>query len=513
MSYHMSRVAHWAQNKHVGFYATQDLRQLNYPPLSEYFIFHFQVLGAGDRWANLVQTFSLFGCLVCVSLLVKSFGAGSRAQITAAVLVATLPIAILEGSSAQNDLFACFWVASGAYFLSRHQKSGKRLHLLCAGIAVGLAWLSKGAAYVYVTPFLLSYAVVSLGQRRLTALKRTLAVVMIALSLNSIHYLKNYQLCQSPLSCEELVDLTFNDGMTPALLASNVVRSLALNLATPFGPVNAAIATAVEKIHGWLALSTDDARTTYALETFRIGRHMFHEDYAANPLHALLALVLLPLLFIGRLPSELKLFTLNAVFAALLLALLLKWNPWLVRFHLTIFILLSVPLAVLMSSWKNGRPAQALIVILLLAGTGWLFNNHAKPVFAAKNIFNTPRFDQYFAARPTHKDSYAQTARYLKESGCSHVGLRLNPFAWEYPLWAYLGFSTLRLEAVDVINASKIYADGGFSPCLIVDNLPHEKANIRVGNDRYGLVERFETMKIYAPSRRQTAPIDGAAVP
>ena len=73
MSYHMPRVMHWIQNQNVDFYPTSTTRQLYVSPFSEYVILHLQLIVNGDRLANLVQWFSMFGSLIGVSLIAREF--------------------------------------------------------------------------------------------------------------------------------------------------------------------------------------------------------------------------------------------------------------------------------------------------------------------------------------------------------------------------------------------------------------------------------------------------------
>ena len=49
MVYHMSRVAHWAQNRTIAFYPTPEVRQLIFGPGAELAILHGYVLSGTDR--------------------------------------------------------------------------------------------------------------------------------------------------------------------------------------------------------------------------------------------------------------------------------------------------------------------------------------------------------------------------------------------------------------------------------------------------------------------------------
>jgi hypothetical protein len=75
MTYHMGRVVHWIQNQSVNFYPTHITRQLYQSPWAEYAILHLQILSSSDRFANLVQWFSMVGSVVGVTAIAKQLRA------------------------------------------------------------------------------------------------------------------------------------------------------------------------------------------------------------------------------------------------------------------------------------------------------------------------------------------------------------------------------------------------------------------------------------------------------
>jgi len=117
MVYHLPRIVHWLHNRSVSFYATHELRQLQMPPWAEYAMLQFHGLSGGDRFDNLVQWFSLAGCVTGVSLIAGRLGAGMRGQALAAVLCATVPQGLLEASGAKNDCVLAFWLVALVYYL------------------------------------------------------------------------------------------------------------------------------------------------------------------------------------------------------------------------------------------------------------------------------------------------------------------------------------------------------------------------------------------------------------
>jgi hypothetical protein len=150
MAYHMARVAHWIQNQTVAHYPTNYLPQLTQSPWTEFAILHLQILSGGDRFANLVQWFSMIGSLVGVSLIARELGASLSGQIFSAVFAATLPMGILQASSTKNDYAVGFWLVCLAYFILVAIGSKKIIkNSLPIGASLGLALLTKGTAYLY----------------------------------------------------------------------------------------------------------------------------------------------------------------------------------------------------------------------------------------------------------------------------------------------------------------------------------------------------------------------------
>ena len=128
MTYHMPRVAHWSQNGSVAHYPTHILRQLWLGPWAEFAIMHLYLLTGGDRLANLVQWLAFAGCAVGAAVVAGELGGGRRARGLAAVACATLPMAIAQASSTQNDLVASFWLLSLGYWVLRFRAAPRSEH-------------------------------------------------------------------------------------------------------------------------------------------------------------------------------------------------------------------------------------------------------------------------------------------------------------------------------------------------------------------------------------------------
>jgi 4-amino-4-deoxy-L-arabinose transferase-like glycosyltransferase len=497
MTYHMARVAHWIQNGNVSFYPTAVVRQLDLAPWSEYAIAHLTLLAGSDRMANLVQWFALLGSAVAASLLARELGAGSRGQAGAAVVTTTIPMAILQGSSAQNDLSAGFWLLVFAAFVLRLRKEPERLALaLGGGASLGLALLTKGTSYLFAVPFALWLAVALARRLGARAGRPLLLAGAAALALNLGHFARNASLFGTALGPPHGV---LNEAPSAPALVSNAVRNLAIHLASPSARANRIVEGGVARLHRLIGADPSDPRTTWRGAVFHLppiapGAQpgdaeealyaMLHEDSAGNPLHLLLVLLAAAAIALsrrGRRSGSGRVPYLGATVAAFLLfSAALKWQPWSSRLELPLF-LLSAPLvaAALLDGARWPGPTAA---VLLLAAAPWAVANATRPLAGPGNVFATPRLEQYFANRPGLFSPCVAAARAVAETHCDRVGLEIGPDDGEYLFWASLRASrrdAVRIEHLAVGNRSARLGQrppfAGFVPCAVISTQAQER--------------------------------------
>ena len=155
MIYHLTRVAHWKQNKTVDLFPVSDQQQILYPPWSEYAMAQFYILAGGDRWVNFIQWFSSLGSMIGVSLIAARLKGDAQLQAFAALIAVTLPMGILQSTSTQNDYVQAFWLVCFVYFGLGLLQEGGWLYCAATAASLGLAWLVKGTGYIFGIPFLI----------------------------------------------------------------------------------------------------------------------------------------------------------------------------------------------------------------------------------------------------------------------------------------------------------------------------------------------------------------------
>jgi hypothetical protein len=494
MTYHMSRVAHWEQNRNVAHYPTYNLPQLFHPPFAEFVILHLQILSRSDRFANLVQWFCMVGSAIGVSLIAKQLRANLQGQIIASVFAVTIPMGILQASSTQNDYVVCFWIVCLAHFVIQSvQQKLDFSNSLAVGASLGLAILTKGSAYLLAFPFIVFLFLVKLRQMGWKIWKPLLVVSMLFLILNFNHYLRNLDLFGSPLGTPsdfakeykiEVISLpTFVSNLVRNLsLHADIVRTL--NLENFITPITGLVEKAIRILHSIIGMDINDPRTTHPAGSYQVPGISFDENTAGNPLHLVFILVAIALFLIhNRLRSQksLLLYLMATTSGFALICLLLKLQPYQSRHHLSIFVLFSAFVGVVFTQALNRYFVVGLVAILIIASAPWVLDNKYRPIAAEQNIFNTNRIEQYFISREHLQVSYEEAVNFVQSRQCKDVGLWLgtndsvgNRY-WEYPFWVLFNSKTAqptRIEHVQVQNISAEKASVSpfdqFFPCAVV---------------------------------------------
>ncbi len=529
MTYHMARVMHWIQNHSVAYYPTHILRQLYLSPGAEYLILQFQILGGSDRMANLVQWFSMVGSVLGISLIAGQLGADLRGQLLSSVVVVTIPTGILQASSTQTDYVSTFWVVCFVYFAFLLTGEARLWQALACGASLGLAILAKATSYVYALPFLIWLVVLVLRKHRARSLVLLAIVACATLLINLPTYVRNDELFANPLGMTSDMEAVragqaekySNDAFTAAGTLSNVIRNLALNLATPSDAINTRLQTAVVAIHQAMGTSPDDPRTTWPGTQFELMRTSFREDYDGNLLDVFYIALAIAVLFFRRNHSREAIYYCIAVTTAyLLFCFYLKWQPWNTRLMLGLFVLWSPAVGIVLAGLRNHLLRTGLIGLLLLAALPWLLLNRLRPIASEQNIFNMPRTSLYFMNRQGYQKPFESVVNALdaRSAGqCKQVGLYLRFDDWEYPLWVLLQRklgNDVVVESVNVENISRTeYARFPETvPCAVLALDPTLAASLNVQGTPFSRVRFFDNVSVFLPEK-SGAQAPGAAVP
>jgi hypothetical protein len=490
LTYHLPRALHWVEDASLAHYPTNVIRQLSLAPAAEIALAQGLLLTGSLRLSALVQTLAWLGCVVGASLLARDLGAGRRGELFAAVFAGTLPMAVLQASSTQNDLVVGLWLLAFVHFSFRAvQREAGAAIWLAAGGSLGLALATKATAFLYAAPFVL-WILSTFWRRRRAPWRNVLAASVVVVLLNAGPWLRNLSLFGSPLGGEHGA---VNAAATPAIVLSNLARTAALELTAPSTAWNQVLEGAVRGLHAALGIGPEDSRSTWKGAEFRVPARlsgagsadadealfaMLHEDQAGNPLHLLIALgaaaIVLSRADLRRRPGLLALLT-GVAGGLLLFCAVLKWQPWNARLVLPLFLLAAPVAGATSGAVRSGKCVAEAGAVLLVASLPWALLNATRPLVGPESVLAAPRFAQLFVGRPALEPPLAEAARAVAASGCRRIGLEIRPDDPEYLVWASLeeaGVRPERIEHVNVTNSSVELSRrppyAGFAPCAVV---------------------------------------------
>ena len=187
-----------------------------------------------------------------------------------------------------------------------------------------------------------------------------------------------------------------------------------------------------------------------------------HEANANNRWHLLL-IVAAAILAAATRNRQWTLYAAALFTAFLLFCLYLKWQPFLARLELPLFVL-GAPLAAFLVE-KLRYPAVAVVLALFLVNNARpaLFENWTRPLKGPHSLLATARDDNYFSdmGQWNNRASYLESVDRAARSGCTQIGLDISENQLEYPFQALLRERNpqVRFVHTGVTNASARYAD------------------------------------------------------
>jgi len=477
VAYHLGRVAHWAQNRSVAYYGTPDVRQVWMPPWPEYAVLHLFLLAGGDVLANCVQWFSMVAILVLVSRMAALLGAGQRGQLFAAAVGAAAPPLMSQASLAASDVVPALWVACAAWVVLRFRETdgawGAWLWLAACG---GLALLSKGAAVVYAAPFFLWFLwnqLRGLSFRR-WFLRACLLGAILLLS-GALMWARNWASFGSPFGPAHVVMLT-NETFGLAPTFSNLIRNLSVQVATPSGRWNNAVAAGVRELHRILGLDPQDPRTSYG---GGYGLGWLWPGNNASPFHLALfcaaGIALLVPAQEGKDQRARGAMWLSTVAGLVLYSAVFKIQGAM-RFQIPFLVMSAPMIGAWVGAWRS-RPAGTWLVLGLLAVAlpvvafdRWRPLARIRPFVDYDSVLIEARMDIYFRSSEGLRPAYERVANRVIESGCGQVGLSIGSHDLEYLWWVLLQplQRGMRIEHILVWPGLEQYQDPSFQPCAVI---------------------------------------------
>ncbi|MGH2626620.1 MAG: hypothetical protein ACRDHY_08230, partial [Anaerolineales bacterium] len=259
LTYHMARVAHWAQDRTLAHYATGIPRQIQMTPGAEIFMLQAYILGGGDRLVNFVQWGAMAASVIGAATVARQVGAGRSGRLFAGLFVAAMPVGIGQASSALTDyVVAAFVIAAVSEGLDLFAQEGSPSPV-CLGLAAGLALLTKlsAAGYLFALAAYLAARMVRRSGVR-GALRGGAVAGGLVLVLNAGYLARNFATYRNVLGGERQISILSIQYFDWRVVVSNTLRNLSLHAATPWAEVNRAVFYVVAGVHARMGMDLND---------------------------------------------------------------------------------------------------------------------------------------------------------------------------------------------------------------------------------------------------------------
>ena len=460
MTYHLARVANWIQNASVQYYPTNIPRQLYYSGFTEYFILHICLLFKNDQFVNLVQWFGYIISALMIYKIARKMNVRRMTSVFSALLFLMCPLAIAESVTTQVDLMASMWVLIFAYFVlligeSSHplwQKENIILVAFCAS-SVGFSWLTKASVCFMMLPFLLWLFIRCLKNKEnlSSILKSTLMALGIIVLLASPGFVRNYKSTGDIFAFEKMAGDLLIKTINPKLLLLNTCKNLTMEMAgkEETDSVWHATMSLAERIG--VDIENPEISANQGFAEGRGCTKNYHHDRAGASV--LITVAGFSVLFGGIAFGVIHLkkkemrtrggysgYLLTTFFAAGIMFVCIRWQPWGNRLLLPTLPMLCILTGYIVDSLSNNSIKIIIIsiILLLMCPDAYESVKKQKSDYADFVWAGEDRFDLYFSNRKDNKDIYKAIIEEIHTMNVGEIGLLLSGDTYEYPLWVAL---------------------------------------------------------------------------
>jgi hypothetical protein len=145
MTYHLARAAFWMQQQAVGYVPDSDVLRIDVnPPNAEIASAFTMLLSHGDRFVGLAEYLAALATAVGVYGIARRIRLGHGEALFGALVFLSLPVVVLQSSSALNDLVVASFLVAATYFLL----GDTRAELVLGSLALALALGTKFTAFI-----------------------------------------------------------------------------------------------------------------------------------------------------------------------------------------------------------------------------------------------------------------------------------------------------------------------------------------------------------------------------
>lgn len=483
MTYHLPRIAHWAQNQSIAPYASNIDRQIGSTRIASYICLYLYILaGKTDILVNLVQCFSFGTNAIMVYAIARKLGIAQKFAVLSSMIFLSTPIAIAEATTTQNDNYASIWLLFFIYLLldlnnkqkclTGDKRTKKKIFYIAACIALG--YLSKPSVCFAMLIFLIWTLVCVIKRRdKLNIIVQFLTIGIITIFVFLIPSVVENIYVFGSISPQNVGMAQLVGTLKPNYLLLNFLKTFTFNFGNSIIPnMKEWMGETLYSIADAFNVILDNVSISENGHEYGFGSYPYGCDTALQPL--LMTLTILSILWCILRKSKKKLFQKEYCYCAMMsfivLCIFMRWQSFITRYMIGYFALFC-PLIVIqledfISVFRN--KIYQKVIVLFIAIVCLINFGIAGAVNWKIDTKEYPR--TYFYHVGNVRNIYEDICDMIRDKGYTNIGISCGVNSYEYPLWGILQYDeqeyTIKHVLVDGILEK--YEDDFFVPDCIM---------------------------------------------
>jgi hypothetical protein len=184
---------------------------------------------------------------------------------------------------------------------------------------------------------------------------------------------------------------------------------------------------------------------------------------------------------------RLLLYTSALIGGFVLFCFYLKWQPFMARMFLPLFVLASPAVGFIGGEIRPAILQIVLCLFLMNSARPYLFENWVRPLKGPRSVLHTSRDRNYFAdmTQWNDRDTYFEAAEAIGKLNCPLLGVDINDYQLEYPMLALLRERNPAMKFVHtgIANSSAKYARPGTPSAILCLDCAGDTARIGLYRD------------------------------
>lgn len=503
MTYHLSRIAEWAQNRSVAHYSTSNIRELSSPVLAEFLNLHTYILsGKKDIFVNVLQCVSALTNVWLVYEIASKIGCKRRYACLASFLCFTSPSMFGEALTTQVDQFATVWLLIFVYyyldvFLKKFRFQWERqivFKCILMGVCLALGYLAKPSVLIGAA-ILVLILIVRCIMRKDSAwmiIKLLLCVIPVMAAIIAPEIIRNI-VSFGAISTSGVGQRQLIGTLRPLYVFVNGLKNFAFNWPSIYlYDSDHWIAAIIYRVAGILGVEINHPAISEDGRLFELHEALKYEpDMAVNPIIVMCFTVCIiwGIWHFKRQRNSLgREYALLVSGIFLLFCCAVRWEPFVSRYMISYLALLCPMIAFEVEDMGKSlaRYDQYVYPVIIFMCCVELFGLSLYHVNIAWQE-RADRFAGYFHNNRGLYTEYNEVCGYLEGCGENDLGLFMGIDSYTYPIWARLDKHMGKIGHVMVGNESAVYAETDFVPEYIISDQVKE-AELEIKGEKYVLM-------------------------